>query len=187
MKQFELELKNEKQGVYKRIMFIILFLNFIFFIYAAGISTDPTQTKWYIFAAVITFASTLFNWYRNKRVVNQQNFSGNYIALVFAWVVLKNYWLALAHLVLMILFIKADSNKMIKFMSSHIYIQGWPHKKIQWDSVSNIILKDGLLTIDLKNNRLLQANIVENWSHVQEQAFNQFCHDQINLKLFTPI
>jgi hypothetical protein len=106
--------------------------------------------------------------------------------VVFAWVILKNYWLAAAHLILMILFIKANRGKIIQFMPSHIYMQGWPEKTIQWNSVSNIILKDGILTIDYKNNKLMQANVVENWSKDEEQSFNQFCYDQINIKFYTP-
>ena len=188
MKKFELELKNERQSLYKRITLIILFINFIFFIYGATIATNPDQKKWFVFGAVLIFITALYTWNRTRRspVRILDAYSGNYIAVVFAWVILKNYWLAAAHLILMILFIKANRGKIIQFMPSHIYMQGWPEKTIQWNSVSNIILKDGILTIDYKNNKLMQANVVENWSKDEEQSFNQFCYDQINIKFYTP-
>jgi len=187
MKKFELELKNEKQGLYKRITLIILFINFIFFIYGATITTNPDQKKWFVFGAVVILVTSVFDWYRTRRspVLIQDAYSGIYIAVVFAWVILKNYWLATAHLILMILFIKANRGKLIQFMPSHIYIQGWPDKKIQWNSVSNIILKDGILTIDFKNNKLMQAKVVDSWTKIEEQSLNQFCYDQINIKFYT--
>ena len=187
MKKFELELINTRRGLYKRITLIILFINFIFFIYGASVTTDQGQKKWFVFGAVVILITVVFNWYRQRRNPGLPDTdSGNFIAVAFAWAVLKNYWVAAAHLVLMILYIKANGKKIIQFIPSGIYIQSWPGKKIQWDSVSGVILKDGVLTIDYKNNKLLQANVVEKLSIVEEQAFNQFCHDRINLKLYTP-
>ncbi len=44
-----------------------------------------------------------------------------------------------------------------------------------WDEFNNIILKDNLLTLDFKNNKLLQLTIVENEIMVDEGSFNHFC------------
>ena len=43
----------------------------------------------------------------------------------------------------------------------------------EWSGFNNIILKDNLLTLDFKNNKLLQLNIIEN--NVDENTFNSFC------------
>ncbi len=47
-----------------------------------------------------------------------------------------------------------------------------------WDNFSNIVLKDGILTIDFKNNKLLQLDIEEKNSF-NEIQFNDFCDRQI--------
>ena len=70
-------------------------------------------------------------------------------------------------------------------MAAHIYLPGMPEKKIEWQNVSNVVLKDGILTLDFKNNKLLQAPILENWTMEEEQAFNAFCYDQINIRAHT--
>ncbi len=44
----------------------------------------------------------------------------------------------------------------------------------EWEQFSNIILKDNLLTLDFKNNKVLQLEIEENRT-VDEKAFNTFC------------
>jgi uncharacterized membrane protein YhiD involved in acid resistance len=57
----------------------------------------------------------------------------------------------------------------------------FPRKKIAWNEVSNLMLKDNILTIDLKNNKLIQHTINENENKaLDEQAFNSFVQQQIN-------
>lgn len=53
---------------------------------------------------------------------------------------------------------------------------GAPH---QWNEFSNIILKDNLLTLDFKNNKLVQLSIDENKTVVDQDAFNEFCRSNI--------
>ncbi|MCW3093690.1 MAG: hypothetical protein JWP81_4759 [Ferruginibacter sp.] len=48
-----------------------------------------------------------------------------------------------------------------------------------WHEFSNIILKDGILTLDFKNNKLLQLDIEENTPNTNEQVFNDFCKTHI--------
>lgn len=45
----------------------------------------------------------------------------------------------------------------------------------QWNEFSNIILKDNLLTLDFKNNKLIQVSIDEKQKAIDENAFNDFC------------
>ncbi len=49
----------------------------------------------------------------------------------------------------------------------------------EWSGFNNIILKDNLLTLDFKNNKLLQLNITEN--NVDENSFNTFCSRLIGI------
>ena len=49
-----------------------------------------------------------------------------------------------------------------------------------WNEVSNLILKDNILTIDLKNNKLIQHTINENENkELDETAFNTFVQQQL--------
>jgi hypothetical protein len=50
-----------------------------------------------------------------------------------------------------------------------------------WGEFNNIILKDNLLTLDFKNNRLLQLTINESNFSVDEHGFNIFCSGFIRI------
>jgi len=52
-------------------------------------------------------------------------------------------------------------------------------RKIQWAAVANMILKDGLLTIDMKNNRIIQQYIDDAKTKVDQQEFNEFCRQHL--------
>jgi hypothetical protein len=50
-----------------------------------------------------------------------------------------------------------------------------------WQDFQNVVLKDGLLTLDFNNNKLLQVHILSEISAPQEAEFNDFCQTNLNL------
>jgi len=48
-----------------------------------------------------------------------------------------------------------------------------------WSQFNNIILKDGLLTFDFADNKLLQLIVDEDETEVEEKLFNSFCREQL--------
>ncbi|MBA4197347.1 MAG: hypothetical protein C0459_07310 [Chitinophaga sp.] len=54
-----------------------------------------------------------------------------------------------------------------------------PVKRYGWDDVNNVIMKDGILTIDFKNNKLFQREINEEVGRDIEKEFNAFCAKQL--------
>lgn len=51
-------------------------------------------------------------------------------------------------------------------------------KTYDWIEVEHLILKDGLLTIDLFNNRLIQTEVIA--EGVDEATINNFCTEQLS-------
>jgi hypothetical protein len=48
-----------------------------------------------------------------------------------------------------------------------------------WSQFNNIILKDGLLTLDFVDNKLLQLIVAEDETEIDEKLFNSFCREQL--------
>ena len=48
-------------------------------------------------------------------------------------------------------------------------------KRYQWRQFENIILKDNLLTLDFRNNKVLQLEIMDQAQPTDESRFKQFC------------
>ncbi len=54
-------------------------------------------------------------------------------------------------------------------------------KLYTWADIQNLVLKDGLLTIDFTNNHILQTPITSKDKQIDERAFNQFCLQQLQI------
>ncbi len=64
------------------------------------------------------------------------------------------------------------------FSAEEIQQKNFPSKVYPWSSFSNVILKDDVLTLDLKNNKIIQGEI-ENDTNVSEGDFNNFAQAQL--------
>ena len=61
-----------------------------------------------------------------------------------------------------------------------IVINTFPKKHIPWSAIQNLMIKDDYITIDFKNNSLIQKQINEPVSDAITSEFNSFCKDQID-------
>lgn len=68
----------------------------------------------------------------------------------------------------------------IGFSKERIVFNTFPRRTLRWDEVSNVLIRDGLLTIDQKNNRLFQKEIEGDVTRLEEEQFNLFCRQCIN-------
>jgi len=69
----------------------------------------------------------------------------------------------------------------IAFDPAGIVINTFPKKHYSWSLVQNAIIKDDVITIDFKNNTLIQKDINEPVNDRITNEFNSFCAAQIAL------
>ncbi len=67
----------------------------------------------------------------------------------------------------------------IGFTNEGITFNTFPKKTLKWDEVTNAMMKDGLITIDQKNNKLFQKEIEGEVSAEVESEFNAYCRKKI--------
>jgi hypothetical protein len=66
----------------------------------------------------------------------------------------------------------------IGFDEEGITFNSFPKKFISWEKISNVVLKDDLLTIDYKSNKLFQRDIDPGTAPSVENEFNSFCAER---------
>lgn len=72
----------------------------------------------------------------------------------------------------------------IGFSENHIIKKGIRADLFQWDAFNNIMIKDGLLTMDFKNNKIIQAytdDDVNDEYDVGEDEFNAYCKKHLGV------
>ncbi len=88
-------------------------------------------------------------------------------------------WLSLIYLLAVIIEKPVKMNTEIAVDNDEIVINTFPKKTYQWSEVNNFLIKDGLLTIDFKNNHLIQRMIEAEVSKETETEFNAYCAAQL--------
>jgi hypothetical protein len=70
----------------------------------------------------------------------------------------------------------------IGFSADHVVINALFKKSYDWTAFNNVVLKDGLLTLDFKNNRLLQKEVMddEDDDDADEKEFNDYCRSRLS-------
>ena len=179
MSDYQIKLKNEKLNQYNRLSKLIILIFFIIFCYLAVFSGIR-----YIKIASIGVAGLLavgfglqFYFRNTKYQIGHRPF---FLIITFGWISIENYWMAGAAL-LFELFSSITSRKMDVYVTKqNIQYPSVPAKNIKWIELNQVILKDGLLTIDFKSNKLIQQMIDEIKTSVNEKEFNDFCRQQLN-------
>lgn len=83
-------------------------------------------------------------------------------------------WLVIVFAFLALLEYQAKRPAEIGFADDHIMINRLFKKRISWDEIDNVVLRDGWLTLDFKNNKLLQKEIDTGESEASDEEFNSW-------------
>jgi hypothetical protein len=65
------------------------------------------------------------------------------------------------------------------FDDEGIVFNSFPEKKYPWNEVQNVVLKFGMLTIDLRNNKIIQGEVNDEVSKQVETEFNEYCKGRL--------
>lgn len=179
MNHFELALKNEKLLYYHRMAVLLLIINFAAFIivsiYAA---TSSTRTFAIVGIAVSTIGLAMAYW--QYATVKDASNKKNVIGLIFAavcWGLMQSWVPAVICLLVQVFYSISTKKQIVKVINEGVqYPALFATTLAKWNQLNNVVLKDGLLTIDFKNNKIIQAEITEQNPGVNEQEFNQFCN-----------
>jgi hypothetical protein len=179
MDSFVIVLKNEKLSLYNRIVYLVSIINFSFFIFHSFyVEKGNERVLWIFFSSLILIFCFTESTIREKNKNRKNYFSITYCLLILMWAAVA-IWFAFIHIILLMLDTISRRSLQVNFDTNGIGYPSFPKKNIQWNEISNIVLKDGLLTIDFKNNRLIQAETYTNENQVNEIVFNRFCEQQL--------
>ncbi|MEO6583692.1 MAG: hypothetical protein ABIO05_05170 [Ferruginibacter sp.] len=117
----------------------------------------------------------------NTKYLSRYKMEVSFIVLAVLWLVAGFPLPAIALIAFAIAGIYLSRQRNIIVDREKIVYPSLPPRHLLWKDVSNVILKDNILTIDKKDNHLLQTVITPHSSGIaDEAAFNAFCLQQIN-------
>lgn len=132
-----------------------------------------------VFAAILT-ACVVFYFVTRKRKL-QMRFKWPLLLAGLAWLAMPILpWLGGVFFILAFLEHQSKRPLEICFDKNQIVINSLIRRKYVWTDLSNVVLRDGLLTLDFVNNRLLQKEVVEEEDDdAEEDEFNDWCRERL--------
>jgi hypothetical protein len=177
MKQYELVLRNEKIGYYNVLGWIIIICSVV------GLIIDVAVNKFQkpipvLLAAVALLSIFILRYFKESKKI--PSLLPAYGVLAVAWIFSGHEIISLFLIVFGILHAIAIRSFIVEISADLVIFPSFPKKKIKWNELSQLILKDGLLTIDFKNNQLIQQLVDETKTSLEEKEFNEYCRQQLN-------
>lgn len=182
--KYELTLKNEKVKTYGIIRVILAVLNLLGLIYLS--ITAPKDFSYLIWLSFGILASATYIIIvvierLSKKPGSEMWHRAVLLISAIAWFNTKSsWWISLVLLIFLGLDILAHRKLIIVFANNFVRLPVFIGQKINWNQLNNVVLKDGMLTVDFKNNRLFQYPVVDSDWDINEDEFNRFCHQNIS-------
>jgi hypothetical protein len=180
--EYEFIVKTEKLPSYNRISYIVFVLNAVSLFFIAIITNNHSFKRYALVGSIICIVWTVLNllrYYSNN--YQKLRFTPGYLFIFFVWIMLQQYWVAAVIILLAVLDYYSRRELVIRFTKERVEYPSFPAKMIEWQQLQNVVLKDGLLTIDFANNKMLQAEVDEETLTDEEVTFNQFTAQCIKL------
>jgi hypothetical protein len=181
MSSFIITLPNEKEKSYRSIANFIFVLNGT--LLASTIVGVPHFKIQQIVASIslLLIVTTLIVLLAKGKSRITKYFSlVSYFTSLIYWAILGLWWMSIIMTLLIVLYYFSIRKLSIFINANQVLYPSWPKRKINWQDLNNIILKDGLLTIDFKNDKIIQHLINEKETAVDQAEFNDFCRQRLN-------
>jgi hypothetical protein len=157
-------------------------LLYVFALLAFGFFYYQFQRSGIVYIVIAVAILLAWAWTLRKKAKKGEAFFrlGLLIAAV-GWVVgpERNIWMGLLYAVAGLLEKQVKFPKEIGFSPDEISFNTLPRKVISWRDVTNVLIKDSLITIDQKNNKLFQKEIEGFVTKDIEKEFNEFAAENI--------
>jgi hypothetical protein len=180
MTEYFVILHNEKRKTYQRMAAFLLATTILLHIYV-WLQTPfaLSITIGLCTCILLAFAAIIISLYLPTTQYASPLFLLSFFTASAVWLLYGYYWIVALFIVLIILYPLATKPIKITITENAISYPRWPYQKLAWTNVTNVVLKDGLFTIDFSSNKILQQHILET-NVKNETEFNDFCRQQLN-------
>jgi len=172
---YSIEIPNDKATTYKVVTLIIAIINAVAFGYAY-LQSQKGIGILLMGALIATGSLIIYSIRNNRKNVPPFKIEISFGICAIIWLVTGNIWLGLPLLFFALLGIITNKIPIVQVNKEGIIYPSLSGGNWQWDSIEWVILKDGILTIEKKDNHLMQITLDKNIAaNINEDSFNEFC------------
>lgn len=134
----------------------------------------------YLLGVLFIAGLLLWNLYAKYKLDKEIYYSKALLIAGLVWMKMPYYqWLVFVLPLLALLEYQAKLSPEIGFSEDHVVFNRLFKKKFEWSAIEHVVLKDGLITVNFKNNRFFQKEIDSGENEATEAEFNEWCMHRI--------
>ena len=170
-------LKHERHNSINAVSVLAILLSAAAFV---SVLLADNASAIFLVAALLLSGGLIYTWWAGRAHSHKIRYSKLLIVAGITWFAMPYLpWIGVLVLLLSLLEKPAKMPLEIGFTQDRIVVNNFFRQKYQWQSLNNVLLKDGLLTLDFKNNRILQKETIDEEGDAGEDEFNEYCHEQL--------
>lgn len=181
MNKYNIILPDEKNRTYRLVTVLIAILNAAGFIYMKShVNSEGSDFLTLFGGSILVGQIGNYFFYKKRRKYNSNLLLIGIVIASICWMFLGMFGLGFLDLTFAVLGFIAFRKLELKFYDDKIEFPTFPKKQFSWNELDNLILKDGILTIDFRNNKLMQFTLNQSENKdLNEAAFNEFVKNNI--------
>ena len=183
MKSISIQIPNDKAATYYVVTFIIALINLLAFGFAV-VNVQPGSGQLAIYTGFSSslLAVILLVMKRYRGYFSIVRVEVLFILCAVSWIFTGNYLQGFLLMAFAFLGFMTLNKKLVHFSGEGIRYPSFPVKLIPWKDVDFVVLKDDILTIEMKNNTLMQFTLEKEISAaINPDEFNNFCREQLTV------
>ncbi|MBC7868510.1 MAG: hypothetical protein H7X88_13325 [Gloeobacteraceae cyanobacterium ES-bin-316] len=177
---YSIEIPNEKAATYKVVTLIISVINLLAFGYAVFALQSSSIISLLYIGLTISLVSVILLFFRPHQNLLKKTFRIEiaFFICAFTWFASGNYILGLLLFIFAMAGLVANKIPVIHFSKQEIRYPSFPEKIFLWKEINFVMLKDDILTLEMKDNRLMQFTLGKIVADsINSLAFNNFCNE----------
>lgn len=174
-------LKNERGKYINTISFLLAGISALFFLVQQIKSRE--QTFIFTISFLLIVSGFIWNTYMSAKKQRPVYYSRVLLIAGITWFAMPFLqWIGIPLLLLALIEKQAKLPLEVGFSNKRIAINTLFRRKFYWSHFNNIMLKDGLLTLDFKNNKIFQKETIDEEGDADEDEFNEYCRSQLKVE-----
>jgi energy-coupling factor transporter transmembrane protein EcfT len=174
--QYVVSLKNRNTRYIDLIGLLLGIMSVIFFTRELLVAVELP----YLLGAIFVPAVLIWNVVQSSKG-KKVYYSRALLIAALVWMKMPYFqWLTFVFIILALLEYQAKYALEIGFSDKEVVINSIFKKRYAWSAFDNIVLRDGIITLDFINNRIIQREVEDDEDdEADEDEFNDYCKRQL--------
>jgi hypothetical protein len=163
-----------------QILLLLFVLAFVYYCWLVGWNSNVLMQS---LVLLIVVGLWLFNVTRGRGEVVYYRLPLIIAALGWVFLPFGWQWVAVVYALMGILERQIKFPDEIGFTREKVVRNTFPRKTYEWIDIDNVMIRNNLFTLDLRNNKLVQRELETPVNATLQEEFNTYCRQQLHFSL----